>query len=151
MTWQKIIYFTAHITCNQTPQLHFRRMLQNRSSNQRLFNMRTSEKPQNIHSDEAAATNQSVLKDVLETTRLQDTFPSSSIAVECVPQVAAAHAQHVWKSVSTGRHPATVWHQTHGSGKGKERDEMCRASSLSVTRIGCFLMNRNRKRHSSRF
>lgn len=65
--------------------------------------MRTSEK-KTIHSDAAAATNQSVLKDVLETTRLQDTFPSSSIAAECVPQVADVQAQHVTKEVSTGRH-----------------------------------------------
>lgn len=45
----------------------------NRGSNQGLSHIGTSEKPQNIHSDEAAAaTNQSVQKAVLETTKLQD-------------------------------------------------------------------------------
>lgn len=43
--------------------------------------MRTSEKSQNIHSDEAAAKNKSIQKAVLETTRLQDTFPSSLLLV----------------------------------------------------------------------
>lgn len=48
----------------------------NRAGNQGLSDIRTSEKPQNIQSDEAAAaTNQSVQKHVLETTRLQDILP----------------------------------------------------------------------------
>lgn len=47
-----------------------------RGSNQGISSIRTPEKPQNIHSDEAAAAaNQSTEKAVLEATRLQDVLP----------------------------------------------------------------------------
>lgn len=76
------IVFICTIICNQTATLsHFRRMQPQikhtyRGSNQGISSIRTSEKPQNIHSDEAAAaTNQSTEKAVLEATRLQDVLP----------------------------------------------------------------------------
>lgn len=65
----------------------------NRRSNQGLSHMRTSENTQNIHTDEAdAATNQSGQKAELETTTLQDTFSSGSIADEYISLVTAAQA-----------------------------------------------------------
>lgn len=109
---QENIVFICTIICNQTA-LHFRRMptqikhcytqTQRRQSG-RIWHQNI----QNIHSDEAAAAaaNQSVQKALLETTRLQDTFPSCSIAHVCIPQVAAVQEQHIYQPMymTTGRH-----------------------------------------------
>lgn len=119
-TMEENIVFICSLICNQEQHLstlgacrsksHI--VIHKQTQQSGTSDIRTSEKPPNIHSDEAAAaTNQSVLKTALETTRLQDTFPSCSIAHVGIPQVAAVQTRHICQPMymTTGSCSRSGW------------------------------------------